>query len=436
MSSLPVLRYVRAALCSLSSILAVCAGTVPLLSLPAEAAQTLVGQSPVSQPPDALPVPQGPESIGDGATSGPALPVPSAPQPLDAPQGPEPMNSGALSAPMAPLKALSSSAMSEPERPKSEKPIDQLSLSRGAILLPKGMLQVEPFADYTRISSDRVAINGFSVFEAIVVGTIRVDRVFRDIYTTGVNVRYGLLNRLQLEARVPYVYRQDRELTGIGTTQEADRTIHHADIGDVEGSLVYQAVIGTDVLPDVLLRLKGRVPTGTDSFEVPTTIGQGGEVRLLKTPTGNGFYTVAPGIQMVWRTDPVVYYVGGNLLMNLERNVGGAVGIVTPGNTTEFFFGLNLSVSERVSLNMTFYDSWTDNTRQNGRRIAGTSFNSGLLLLGTALSLNPTTTLLVTGGIGITKESPDFQLVVSLPLTFRLPSALQLPDKLPWLSGS
>ncbi len=380
-----------------------------------EAAPPLLAQGPAPQAPDALPVPQGPESVEEGGAVGATVPVPPAP---------------AASPTMSSLSTLG-----EPERPKSEKPIDQLALTRGAILLPKGMLQIEPFADYTRISSDRVAINGFSVFEAIVVGTIRVDRVFRDIYTSGVNVRYGLLNRLQLEARVPYVYRQDRELLGIGTTQETDRTIHKADIGDVEGTLVYQAVIGTDAMPDVLLRLKGRAPTGTDSFEVPTTVGQGGEVRLLKTPTGNGFYTMAPGIQMVWRTDPIVYYLGGNLLINMERNVGGTFGTITPGNTTEFFFGMNLSVSERVSLNMTFYDSWTDNTRQNGQRIAGTSFNSGLLLLGTALSLNPTTTLLVTAGIGITKESPDFQLAISLPLTFRLPGAFQLPDTLSWLPG-
>lgn len=410
MNVFPVCRLVWTVIRNVSSILAVCAGTVPLLSLPAEAAQPLMAQSQAPQPTAVVPTPQPPE----------ALPVPQGPESL--PEPAKPNGSPLPSAQGVPSRAVPSSALSDSERPKSEKPVDQLALSRGAILLPQGMLQVEPFADYTRISSDRVAINGFSVFEAIVVGTIRVDRVFRDIYTTGVNVRYGLLDRLQLEARVPYVYRQDRELMGIGTTQEADRTIQNADIGDVEGTLVYQAVIGTDTLPDVLVRLKGRAPTGTDSFEIPTTVGAGGEVRLTKTPTGNGFYTMAPGVQMVWRTDPVVFYVGGNYLINMERNVGGAVGTITPGNTTELFFGLNLSVSERVSLNMTLYDSWTENTRQNGRRIAGTSFNSGLLLLGTALSLNPTTTLLVTGGIGVTKESPDFQLVISLPMTFRLPS--------------
>ena len=66
----------------------------------------------------------------------------------------------------------------EPERPKPRKPQEQLLLERGAILLRRGTLQVEPSVDYTHFSSDRVAISGLTVFEAIIIGLIRVDLAF------------------------------------------------------------------------------------------------------------------------------------------------------------------------------------------------------------------------------------------------------------------
>ncbi len=46
------------------------------------------------------------------------------------------------------------------DRAKSEQPVDQLLIERGAILLKPRTLQVEPSFDYSRFSSDRVAING------------------------------------------------------------------------------------------------------------------------------------------------------------------------------------------------------------------------------------------------------------------------------------
>lgn len=308
----------------------------------------------------------------------------------------------------------------ETERPKSEKPIDQLLLQRGAILLPKGTLQIEPMLDYTRLSSDRVALNGYTIFEAIVVGTIKVDKVNRDIFTQALNARYGLLNRLQLETRIPYVYRRDRELLAAGTAQEIERTTESWTLGDIEGSLVYQALIGSDSMPDILLRLRGRSRTGKDAFEIPTVrLENDNQPRLAETPTGNGYYSVAPGFTMVWRSDPVVFFGGFNYSLNRSRTVAG-VGKVDAGDNWEAYVGLNMALNERVSVNMSFFDSQFNATSINGRDSPGTAFNSGVLSLGASLFLSPTNVMLVTAGIGVTKESPDFQFTLSFPTLFKL----------------
>ncbi|MCI0484727.1 MAG: DUF3187 family protein [candidate division NC10 bacterium] len=306
----------------------------------------------------------------------------------------------------------------EPERPKSEKPAEALLLEAGAILLPQGILQVEPSIEYSHWSTNDIAISGFTVFEAIVIGTIRVDELNRDIVTGALTLRYGILDRLQADVRVPVLWRQDQEVLGVGTTDETERTIDNFNIGDLEASLSYQILNERGWVPAVITRVRARFPTGENPFEIATEDVQG-NLRLTKPPTGSGFYGVGPGATLVWTSDPVVFYVGGTYLFNLERNFTG-FGDINPGNSFEWLAGINIALSERVALNVTFIDQINWSTDQNGVEVAGTSFNDGRVVLGASISLSPNTTLLVGAGIGLTDDSPDFTFTVSLPITFKL----------------
>ena len=306
----------------------------------------------------------------------------------------------------------------EPERPRSEKPAEALLLEAGAILLPQGILQVEPSIEYSHWSTNDIAIAGFTVFEAIVIGTIRVDELNRDIVTGALTLRYGILDRLQADVRVPVLWRQDQEVLGVGTTNETERTIDNFNIGDLEASLSYQALNERGWIPAVIARVRARFPTGENPFEIPTE-DVNGNLRLTEPPTGSGFYGVGPGVTAVWTSDPVVFYVGGTYLFNLERNFTG-FGDINPGNSFEWLAGINIALSERVALNVTFIDQINWSTDQNGVEVAGTSFNDGRVVLGASISLSPNTTLLVGAGIGLTDDSPDFTFTVSLPITFKL----------------
>ncbi len=358
-------------------------------------------QPTLSLPTDILRVAQAPETEKEKPEEKPAAPRP--PEPLP----PEPLP------PTPPVPP-------EVERPKPEKPVEVLLLERGAILLPRGTFQIEPSIEYSHFSSDRVAVNGFTLFEAIVIGTIRVDRLDRDILTSSLTGRFGVLDRLQLEARVPYVYRVDDEVLGVGTTNERRRTIRDWDIGDVDGSILAQPLIGWGAVPDVVLKVRGKTRTGKDTFEIGTERTGPGELRLEEPPTGTGFYTVSPGLTLSWRTDPVVFFTGGNYHFNLKRSPGGNVGEIDPGDAIEMFAGLNIALSERVSVNISFVDQITKSTKVDGRRRAGTSFNDARLTLGTSIGLAPNFTLLVSASAGLTEQSPDFSFTISLPITFKL----------------
>jgi hypothetical protein len=114
-----------------------------------------------------------------------------------------------------------------------------------------------------------------------------------------------------------------------------------------------------------------------------------------------------------------VLFTGFNYSINLSRAIAG-VGEVNAGDSLEAYVGLNVALNERVSVNMSFFDSQYSATRINGRASAGTAFNSGILTLGTSLFLSPKHVILINTGIGVTKESPDFQFTVSFPTLFKL----------------
>jgi len=157
----------------------------------------------------------------------------------------------------------------EAERPKSKKSIigqqeTAVLLRAGGILLPKGYLQIQPTVEYTRFSTNRVAISGLTIFEAIIIGAIRVDRVDREIVTTTAAFRYGLWDRVQLEARIPYVFRRDREILSVGTNEQREVVTDGNNLGDLEGTLIYQPVLGSGYIPNVLVRVRGKSRTGRE----------------------------------------------------------------------------------------------------------------------------------------------------------------------------
>lgn len=306
------------------------------------------------------------------------------------------------------------------ERPESEKPTDQLLLERGAILLPAGTLQFEPSVEYTHISSNQVAISGFTIFDAIVIGTIEVDDLTRDIVTATGTVRYGIFDRLQIEARVPYLYRRDSEIFGLGTNNQDTFEASGSGLGDVEVSASVQPLIGDGAaIPDIIVRGHGRFPTGKSPFDIDTVDLGNNRSALEEPPTGSGFYGVGGGATFVWRVDPVVFFAGVDATLNLARTFEG-FGEIDPGDTYQAFGGVNVQLSELVSLNLSFVEQYTRKTEQEGIRIDGTETNDARLVLGTAVGVGQNASLTFNAAAGLTEESPDFVFTISLPISFSL----------------
>ena len=350
----------------------------------------------------------------------PVAPVPVAPQPV-APQpvtpqpvAPQPVETPPVEAPVPEAPTETASTEREPDQG------EQLLLEAGGILLRPGRLQIEPSLEYSHFSSDRVVIAGFTIFEAIIIGTIRVDDLERDILTAALTARYGLTRRLQIEARVPYTYRRDDEILGVGTADQEDRQISADGIGDIEGTISYQALFRRGWIPDAIVRLRGKARNGRDPFDVDRETTTGGTVRLDEPPIGSGFFAVSPGATFVWRTDPVVFFTGGSYTFNLERDFGEEFGEIDPGDSIQYFGGMNIALSDRAAINFSFINEFTMKTKQGDVKVPGTDTNDARIVLGASVGLTQNMSLLVSAAAGLTDESPDFQFTVSVPINFDL----------------
>ncbi len=318
-----------------------------------------------------------------------------------------------------PADSTANQTVAAAERPQSDKAVDQLLLDQGGVLLPSGKLQIEPSLDYTSISSDRVNLSGFSIFNAILIGTIRVDDINRDILTGAITARYGTGRRSQVDLRVPFVYRNDTETTGIGTGDALERRTSGHGLGDIGLTLAYQALTAKGGRPATILRVQAEFPSGKSAFEIDRVppSEDSPELVLVEAPTGSGFYTVSPGVTFVWPIDPVVLFAGGAYNYTFGRSFD-QFGYIEPGHGFEFFTGLNMSINQGVSMNFSFLDKQRFATSSNGEKIPGSGTHDARLSLGASVGLTDRMSLVLSTAAGLTDESPDFSFSVRVPYQF------------------
>ncbi|MFS2081091.1 acetate kinase [Telluria sp. Tellsp131] len=306
------------------------------------------------------------------------------------------------------------------------------------VLTPRGKVVFEPSVQYGYSSSNRVALVGYTVIPALLIGLLDVREVKRNTTTGTATFRYGFDNRLEFEAKIPYVYRSDstvsRELF-TGTAAERAFETSGKGIGDIELGWRYQLNDGGVDTPYYIAGLRFKSRTGRDPFEVVTDcqtrcVGQNvtGTGLPLDLPTGSGFYSVQPSVTWLLPSDPAIFFGGFSYTKNFKRgNVyrtvlnGGKelLGTVEPGDVFGFNFGMGLALNERASFSIGYDHNSVGRMHQNGVVIPGSvRVQLGTLLLGYSYRLKNNRTLSVSVGAGLTRDTPDVTLMVRMPFTF------------------
>lgn len=305
------------------------------------------------------------------------------------------------------------------------------------VLTPAGQFILEPSIQYGYSATDRVALVGFTIIPAILIGLIDVRQVKTTSGIGTITGRMGIGGRFELEAKVPYVYlNADTVSREIFTGSAQDRVFNASGdgMGDVEMTARYQLNRGG---PDKAfyigwLRYKSR--TGKDLFEVVTDCVQRclqnttGTGLPLELPTGTGFEAIQPGITWLYPSDPVVFFGTFSYLYNFERKnvsrtvLGGQtepLGDVQAGEIWGFNLGMGLALNEKASISLGYDTSMIGKTKQNGRTTPGSvRITLGTLLLGGTYRFNEKVSLNVALGVGVTRDTPDMTLTARVPISF------------------
>jgi hypothetical protein len=317
-----------------------------------------------------------------------------------------------------PAAAQQRAPVTASKQPSAEPPAIEQIADIGGVLLPKGGLVLEPGLEYTHSSARRVEIAGFSVLPAIVIGDFDLRSTSRNTIVGSVTGRYGLTDRLEIEAKLPYVYRSDRT-TGRpfleGSQQDISTSASGNDLGDVELAAHYQINDGQSGWPYFVGNLRVRAPTGTHPFEVERDPTTNLETEL---PTGTGFWGFEPSLTMIMPSDPAVYYANLSYLYNMERSFGGSTGTVDPGDSIGFSFGSALAINERSSFSLGGDFQLVRPTTQNGQTVAGSEdLYIGRGILGFTQKVSDSTSVNLSFSFGVTEDAPDFQLGLRMPIT-------------------
>lgn len=303
-----------------------------------------------------------------------------------------------------------------------KKPLPGVSVEKGGGLLPTGRFVLEPSLQYTQHSKETISISGFTIFEAILIGKVDVKKVKRDILIPSLTARLGFEN-LELNLRVPWLYRQDRTVEMVGDEQK-ETTIRDSGLGDLEGGIYYHLIKESKSRPDIIVNLGVKAPTGKDPYGLETEVVEPQTpARAIEFPTGTGHWGASGGLIFVKTSDPAILSLSVNYYYNAPRNVGieGGTdyGKIDLGDSIDFNLGLLLALNEKLSLHFAYNQRFTEKSKQNDQKLVGTDVSVSVFNLGVTYAIFNDLSFDMVLGIGLTEDAPDVALQFRLPMTFR-----------------
>ena len=306
-----------------------------------------------------------------------------------------------------------------PEQPPATSAVEALPEGQNA-LLGAGRLVIEPAIEYSRSSNNRLVFRGAVIAEGIQIGLLEANDTARDTVVASLAVRYALTDRLEVEARLPYIHRNDRVTTLSQNSTQTVRTfeLNGGDVGDLEVSARYQLNSGRNGSPLWVASARVKSDTGRGPFDLARD--QNGVATELAT--GSGFWGVQGGVSVLYPSDPVVLFANASYLYNIERDIGRTFGSVTvgnvdPGDSISGGFGMGFALNPRFSYSLGYSHSYVmeTETELNDTVQRSSALQVGTLQFGMSFRASERTTLSTSVDVGVTNDAPDVRVSFRSP---------------------
>ena len=362
---------------------------------------------------------------------------PAAPTPAPAPPTVEPPAPTEVQPP-AQFEAPTEERVAEDEPvKKAPEPVTSLEAAKEAegVALAGTGLTFEPGFRYARFDRASINLSGFLALDAIFLGQISVDEVETEILTWDFTTRYGITDRLQVDANVPLVYRfSNFRSGGVGgvPTALSEIDLSKFDLGDVSFGASYRLIEETRDWPEIIVTVRGDAPTGTSPFGIETVTDPTNSNLIVpeELPTGDGVWGVSGGLTFVKTVDPVVVFANARYFERFSRRfsdvssaTGDQPGTVDPGNAIELGGGAAFALNERMSMTFSYSQRLIDDTfieLDGGERtkIIGSDANVGVVNMGLTWAFTDTFSMTTNVGFGVTSDAADVDVSLRFPYRF------------------
>lgn len=300
-----------------------------------------------------------------------------------------------------------------------------------------GRITIEPSLEFAHADRNRFVFRGIEVPQSVLIGVFDINESRQDILTAAISGRFGLTNRLEIGARVPFVYRDDKAvLVPIANEQDdIDTSADGAGIGDLELSARYQLTNGSGGWPFLIAGVQAILPTGKDPFELP----RNGLGNPTKAATGAGFWGVAPNLTILMPSDPATVFASLGYTFNFGKDVDQRIGDVIierirPGGAPNATVGVGIALNPELSLSFAYAHTWQFGTKTRLRFVTRPDPNGpeqigdpedgktrdqqvGRFLFGVGYRVNPRTTINWTVEMGATDDASDIRTTLRVPFT-------------------
>ncbi|MDO8697610.1 MAG: flagellar protein FilC [Pseudomonadales bacterium RIFCSPLOWO2_12_59_9] len=226
-------------------------------------------------------------------------------------------------------------------------------------------------------------------------------------FTNSFTFDYGVWDNLTFSIRLPFVAAYDTE-----------RSIDTYSLGDISTSLRWQPWPSVRGRPATTLYATLGLPTGQSPYDInPDTA----------LSTGSGYYSLGGGANLSYVIDPVVLFGSLGYTYNLpvddvnQVRGGRLLEKVEPGSTVSYSMGFAYALSYDVSLSTSYQMAYTLKPTYTfaGEEVDGTEQTSAIMNFSLGLRTSPDYIVNVNAGFGMTEDSPDVLLGVSMPLDIK-----------------
>ena len=301
-----------------------------------------------------------------------------------------------------------------------------------------GKFSVETGITYSRYDTRQLSLNGFLALDSIFLGNLNLDRIKADNWTLDLTARYNLNNRWQFDVNVPVVYRESTYQSGganggdAGAASEADVS-RDPTIGDVNVGVAYKFMDESANTPDAVFSVRVKAPTGKDPFGIKLVKAtDNNNINYPESlPTGNGVWSITPGVSLVKTFDPAVLFGSLSYTYNMEQSfddISSTVGQKNPGKVKlgdSFQLGLGVAFALNEKMSMSFSVSDLIQRKSKLKYDGGdwqsavtSDANAGYFNVGMTIAATDHLTVVPNLSIGLTEDAPDFTFSLKFPYYF------------------